>query len=129
LPPALAVGALASIRHLKESQVERARHEKRAATVKRRFAEAGLPVMPSASHIVPVMVGDPGLCKTACDELLHRHQIYVQPINYPSPIVSTSAFRSVSECTLMGYQYFSILSSCPKSIPTFARSPCSCTPA
>ena len=72
LPPALAAGALASIRHLKQSQVERQRHQERAATVKRRLAEAGLPVMPTPSHIVPVMVGDPGLCKAACDELLQR---------------------------------------------------------
>ena len=81
LPPALAAGALAAIRHLKESQAERDRHQERAATLKRRLAEAGLPVMPSESHIVPVIVGDPGLCKTACDELLER---YVQPINYPT---------------------------------------------
>src|SRR3984893_6397651 len=84
LPPALAAGALAAIRHLKESQVERERHQERAARLKRRWAEPALPVMPSPSHIVPVMVGDPGLCKTACDELLHRHRIYVQPINYPT---------------------------------------------
>src|SRR5436309_5636866 len=74
LPPALAAGALAAIRHLKQSQVERNRHQERAATLKRRLAEAGPPVMPSASHIVPVMAGDPGRCKVACDELLHRHR-------------------------------------------------------
>src|SRR6202048_4812674 len=68
LPPALAAGALAAIRHLKQSQLERERHPARAATLKRRLAEAGLPIMPSPSHIVPVMVGDAGLCKTACDE-------------------------------------------------------------
>src|SRR5947207_14081589 len=84
LPPAIAAGALASIRHLKESRVERDRHQERAATLKRRLVEAGLPVMPSASHIVPVIIGDPTLCKAACDELLHRHSIYVQPINYPT---------------------------------------------
>src|SRR5262249_13425418 len=84
LPPALAAGALAAIRHLKASWVERERHQERAATVKRRLAAAGLPVMPSASHIVPVLIGDPGLCKAACDELLQRHRIYVQPINYPT---------------------------------------------
>jgi len=84
LPPALAAGALASIRHLKTSRVERELHQQRAALLKRRLAEAGLPVMPSQSHIVPVMVGDPGLCKAAADELLHRHRIYVQPINYPT---------------------------------------------
>jgi 5-aminolevulinate synthase len=84
LPPAIVAGALASIRHLKQSPVERERHQERAAILKRRLAEGGLPVMPTPSHIVPVMVGDPGLCKAACDELLHRHRIYVQPINYPT---------------------------------------------
>jgi 5-aminolevulinate synthase len=93
LPPALAAGALAAIRHLKESQTERDRHQERAATVKQRLTAAGLPVMPSASHIVPVVVGDPGLCKTACDELLQRHRIYVQPINYPTVPRGTERLR------------------------------------
>jgi 5-aminolevulinate synthase len=93
LPPALAAGALAAIRHLKTSQIERERHQERAATLKLRLAEAGLPVMPSPSHIVPVMIGDPGLCKAACDELLHRHHIYVQPINYPTVPRGTERLR------------------------------------
>jgi 5-aminolevulinate synthase len=93
LPPAIAAGALAAIRHLKESQTERDRHQQRAATLKPRLAEAGLPVMPSASHIVPVMVGEPGLCKAACDELLQRHRIYVQPINYPTVPRGTERLR------------------------------------
>jgi len=84
LPPVLAAGAVASIRHLKTSGSERERQQERAATVKRRLAEAGLPVMPSASHIVPVLVGDARLCKEATDALLERHRIYVQPINYPT---------------------------------------------
>ena len=84
LSPVLAAGALASIRYLKTSQSERDRHQERAATLKRLMAEAGLPVMPSASHIVPVMVGDAHRCKRASDELMERHDIYVQPINYPT---------------------------------------------
>src|SRR5215471_7373439 len=93
LPPALAAGALAAIRHLKTSQIERDRHQERAATLKRRLTEARLPVMPSPSHIVPVMIGDPGLCKAACDELLQRHRIYVQPINYPTVPRGTERLR------------------------------------
>jgi 5-aminolevulinate synthase len=93
LPPALAAGALAAIRHLKQSQIERDRHQERAATLKRRLAQAGLPMLPSPSHIVPVIIGDPGLCKAACDELLHRHRIYVQPINYPTVPRGTERLR------------------------------------
>ena len=93
LPPALAAGALAAIRHLKVSQVERIRHRERVATVKRRLAAMGLPVMPSQSHIVPVLVGDPVRCKAICDALLDRHRIYVQPINYPTVPRGTERLR------------------------------------
>ena len=93
LPPAIAAGALAAIRHLKTSQIERDRHQERAAKLKRRLAEAGLPVMPGPSHIVPVVIGDAELCKAACDELLQRHRIYVQPINYPTVPRGTERLR------------------------------------
>ena len=93
LPPALVAGATAAIRHLKTSETERNRLHERAATVKRRLSAAGLPVMPSQSHIVPLLVGDPVSCKAISDELLHRHRIYVQPINYPTVPRGTERLR------------------------------------
>jgi 5-aminolevulinate synthase len=93
LPPLLAAGALAAVRHLKESRSEREAHQERVATVKRRLAEAQIPVMTNDSHIVPVMVGDAALCRTASDRLLRDHQIYVQPINYPTVPRATERLR------------------------------------
>ena len=93
LPPALAAGAAASIRWLKAHGEMRARHQERAATLKRRFREAGLPVMPSTSHIVPVLVGDPVHTKMVSDMLLADHAIYVQPINYPTVPRGTERLR------------------------------------
>ena len=84
LAPALAAGALASVRHLKQSEAERQRHQERAATLKRLFRRAELPLLDTPSHIVPVMVGDPVRCKAISDALLANHGIYVQPINYPT---------------------------------------------
>lgn len=93
LPPAVAAGALASVRHLKTSSVEREQQQERAATLKRLLREADLPVMESESHIVPVLVGDPVLCKQVTDELMDRHHIYVQPINYPTVPKGTERLR------------------------------------
>jgi 5-aminolevulinate synthase len=84
LPPAIAAGAIASIRHVRSTPQLRERHQERAQRLKRRLLEAELPVMPSPSHVVPVLVGDARLCKQASDDLLERHRIYVQPINYPT---------------------------------------------
>jgi len=84
LPPAIAAGAVASIRHVKNATELRRRHQERAARLKQRLAAAKLPVMASESHIVPVLIGDARLCKQAADDLLERHCIYVQPINYPT---------------------------------------------
>ncbi|MEM7120188.1 MAG: 5-aminolevulinate synthase [Pseudomonadota bacterium] len=84
LPPMLLAGALASVRHLRESSAERERHQERAQRLKDLLSTAGLPVAMTPSHIVPVMVGDPTACKQASDLLLRDHAIYVQPINYPT---------------------------------------------
>jgi 5-aminolevulinate synthase len=93
LPPALAAGAAASIRWLKQHDEVRVAHQARAARLKARFAEAGLPVMASASHIVPVLVGDAHHCKLISDILLSDHGIYVQPINYPTVPKGTERLR------------------------------------
>jgi 5-aminolevulinate synthase len=93
LPPTICAGAVASIRHVKSANELRVRHQERAATVKRKLKEANLPVMPSQSHIVPVLVGDARLCKEASDELMDRHAIYVQPINFPTVPHGTERLR------------------------------------
>ena len=93
IAPAIAAGALCSVRHLKGSNVERVRHQERAAALKTLFAEAELPMMPSVSHIVPLMVGDAALCKQVSDELLDEFGIYVQPINYPTVPRGTERLR------------------------------------
>jgi len=93
LPPSVCAAATAAIRHLKTSQWERERHQDRAARTKAVLAAAGLPVMESPTHIVPVYVGDPELCKAASDLLLAEHGIYIQPINYPTVPKGTERLR------------------------------------
>jgi 5-aminolevulinate synthase len=93
LPPAICSAATAAIRHLKTSTWERERHQDRAARVKAILTAAGLPVMSSDTHIVPVFVGDPELCKQASDMLLEEHGIYIQPINYPTVAKGTERLR------------------------------------
>ncbi len=84
LPPAVAAAALTSIRHLKASSAERAAQQANVARAKAALTAARLPVMPTDTHIIPVLVGDADLCKRASDMLLAEHGIYIQPINYPT---------------------------------------------
>jgi 5-aminolevulinate synthase len=93
LSPVLVAGALASVRHLKESCVERDAQQAAAAKLKAIFAEARLPVMPSTTHIVPLLVGDPVRAKRISDILLAEYGIYVQPINYPTVPRGTERLR------------------------------------
>lgn len=93
LPPAVAAGALASIRHLKRSSAERLRQQERVAVVRRRLNDAGIPHYDNPSHIVPVIVGDPVKCKDITDQLLEQYRIYVQPINFPTVPKGTERLR------------------------------------
>ena len=93
LPPPICAAATAAIRHLKASNWERERHQERAARVKAVLNAVALPVMPSDTHIVPVLVGDPERCKAASDLLLTEHGIYIQPINYPTVPHGTERLR------------------------------------
>jgi 5-aminolevulinate synthase len=93
LPPAVAAGALASIRHLKSSSEERAQHQDRVARLRLRLDQAGVVHLNNSSHIVPVMVCDPVLCKQISEALIDRYGIYVQPINYPTVPRGTERLR------------------------------------
>jgi 5-aminolevulinate synthase len=93
LPPSVAAAARASIAHLKTSGAERAGQRAAVAATKAALRAAGLPVLATETHIVPVMVCDPDLCKQASDLLLHRHGIYIQPINYPTVARGTERLR------------------------------------
>jgi 5-aminolevulinate synthase len=128
LAPAIAAGALASIRHLKGCELERARLQERVRTLKRHLAEARLPVMDNPSHIVPVMVGDPVHCKAVTDMLLERHAIYVQPINYPTVPKGTERMRLTPSPVHTDAQMSELLaalqelwSACPVANGTYVR--------
>jgi 5-aminolevulinate synthase len=93
LPPAVAAAATMSIRHLKRSNVERAQHQRQVQRTKEALVAAGLPVLPTETHIVPVMVNEAGACKAASDMLLTEHGIYIQPINFPTVTRGTERLR------------------------------------
>ena len=93
VPPAVAAGALAAVRHLKSSSIERDRQQERVVLLRRRLDEVGVPHYSNPSHIVPVIVGDPVQCKQISDCLLDQYGIYVQPINYPTVPRGTERLR------------------------------------
>ena len=93
LPPSVAAGAAASVKHLKNSRKERETHQARVAEVRARLDAIGLPHIDNPSHIIPVVVGDPGKCKFISDTLLKRFGIYIQPINYPTVPKGTERLR------------------------------------
>ena len=93
LPPAVAAAAITSMRHLKSSDAERRKQRNAVANVRRRLTDHGIRHMDNASHIVPVMVGDPIVCKQISDLLLDDYGIYVQPINYPTVPRGTERLR------------------------------------
>jgi len=93
LPPPIAAAATASVRHLKEAAEKRERHQAQVRKTKAALAQAGLPLLPSETHIIPVMVGDAGICKAASDLLLAEHGIYLQPINAPTVPKGTERLR------------------------------------
>ncbi|MCR9129833.1 MAG: 5-aminolevulinate synthase [Alphaproteobacteria bacterium] len=93
LPPAVAAGARAAVKHLKVSEMERRRQQRNVRVVRAKLAELGIPTLDNPSHIVPVMVGDPVKCKRISDWLMDTHGIYVQPINYPTVPKGTERLR------------------------------------
>jgi len=93
MPPAVAAGSLASIQHLKVSQIERHRHQEMVEKVKKKLGWAGIPFIPTPSHIIPILVRNAHQCKLASDRLLKEHNIYVQPINYPTVPRGTERLR------------------------------------
>jgi len=93
MPPAVAAAAAQSIRHIKNSVAERVAHRLQVDKTRRALRKAGIPMMPSQSHIIPVPVGDPALCREASTLLLEKFSVYVQPINYPTVPKGTERLR------------------------------------
>lgn len=93
LPPAIANAAISSIQHLKNSSLEREQHQLRVLETKQALYDEELPLMPSQTHIIPLWVGDADLCKKASDRLMQKHDIYIQPINYPTVPRGTERLR------------------------------------
>lgn len=93
LSPAVAIAAAASIRHLKNSSEERTRQQEQVRKTKEALTRAGIPVLQTTTHIIPVMIGNAEICKAASDRLLHKHHIYIQPINYPTVPKNTERLR------------------------------------
>jgi 5-aminolevulinate synthase len=128
LAPAIVAGALASVRHLKSSAFERARHQERVRTLKRSLKARRLPVLDNPSHIVPVMVGCPIHCKAVTDALLHEFGIYVQPINYPTVSKGTERMRltpspahSDEQMAKLIHALDELWAACPVSNGTYVR--------
>ena len=128
LAPTIAAGALAAIRHLKTSAIERDRHQERVQTLKRLLKAKRLPVMDNPSHIVPVMVGCPVHCKAVTDALLDHYGIYVQPINYPTVSKGTERLRltpspahSDEQMAKLIHALGELWSACPVSNGTYVR--------
>jgi len=93
LPPGILAGARASVSYLKKSQAERDNHKVQTRTLKNSLTKANLPVMETPSHIIPLMIGNAALAKHISNRLLERHNIYVQPINYPTVPKGSERFR------------------------------------
>ena len=128
LAPAIAAGALASIRHLKSSAIERAAHQERARTLKAKLKDAQIPVLANPSHIVPILVRNPIHCKAVTDTLLTRHSIYVQPINYPTVPKGTERMRltpsplhSDAQMDLLVNALADLWAACPMSNGQFVK--------
>jgi 5-aminolevulinate synthase len=128
LAPAIVAGALASVRHLKSSALERAHHQERVQTLKRSLKAKRVPVMDNPSHIVPVMVGCPVHCKAVTDALLRQYGIYVQPINYPTVSRGTERMRLTPSPTHSDEQMANLIhaldelwAACPVSNGAYVR--------